>query len=263
MKIKTTLLLALLCLPSITLGETDALALMRQVDARAEGETMTGTATLQLIDRRGGTRTQKVRLVRVYEGKDRRSLLFYDSPAQVRGTAFLTYDYADAAREDDQWIYLPALRKPRRVSASDRGDYFLGTDLTYEDLKRPSKVNLDDWVFESANPVPLNGIELQAVKARPVSEAVAKELGYGRSLIYVDPATAMLHRVEFWDLQDRPLKVIDMSDIRQVDGIWTAHRIQVQHHKTGHQTLLEFEHIAYDQPVDTQVLLPNRLERGL
>lgn len=253
--------LSLVALPATLRAEIDVQHLMQQVDARAEGDTFSGAAVFRLTDRNGGERIQNVRLFRQYQGDDRRSLLFYDQPAKVRGTAFLTYDYA-SSQEDDQWIYLPALRKPRRISASDRGDYFLGTDLTYEDMKRPSKINLKDWQFTFAGEVNVQGRTLQKISALPASPFISKELGYGRALIQVDASNATLQRIDFWDLQDQPLKSVEMDDIRLVDGIWTAHHIHVTHHKSGHHTDIRFDSVAYNERQNDQMYQPNRLDRG-
>lgn len=104
---------------------------------------------------------------------------------------------------------------------------------------------------------------LSKIAATPASPAIAEELGYGRALIYVDASNATLHRIEFWDLKDQPLKIVDMDDIRAVNGIWTAHHIHVQHLKTGHQTDIRFDGVVYDQPLDEQMFQANRLDRGM
>ena len=98
---------------------------------------------MELIDRRGKSRVRETMGYRRYYGEEKRTVLFYQSPTNVRGTGFLTYDYPNADTDDDQWLYLPALRKVRRISSSDRGDYFLGTDFTYEDIKKETRIATD------------------------------------------------------------------------------------------------------------------------
>ncbi|MBV1920171.1 MAG: MMPL family transporter, partial [Pseudomonadales bacterium] len=92
-----------------------------------DGKHATRNLTMTLTDKRGKKRVRETIGYRKYFGKEKRTILFYKKPTNVKGTAFLTFDYPETAKDDDQWLYLPALRKVRRISAADRGDYFLGT----------------------------------------------------------------------------------------------------------------------------------------
>jgi uncharacterized protein len=240
----------------------DAHAIMRAVDARHEGETQRSRIRFELTDRRGKTRTQETVALRKYYGRDKRQVLFFLEPSNVRNTAFLTYDYADPARDDDQWLYLPALRKSRRISASNRGDYFLGTDLTYEDLKRQGKVSLEDWTFEQAGTEEVDGRLTVVIEGDPVSPAVAEELGYGRARWHVDTGNQTIVKIENWDIQGNRLKTATFSDIRQVKGIWTTHGIRVENHKTGHRTHLSISDVDYDVELDDGIFEEAALRRG-
>jgi len=80
-------------------------------------------------------------------GKDSKSISYFLKLANIRDTALLTYDYDGTARDDDQWLYLPALKKVRRISSSDRGDYFMGTDFTFEDIKQTPELEDYNWTL--------------------------------------------------------------------------------------------------------------------
>jgi hypothetical protein len=240
----------------------DADQVMAAVDARDEGETQRSTIVFELTDRRGKTRVQETVALRKYFGEDKKQVLFYLEPSNVRGTGFLTYDYAEPKRDDDQWLYLPALRKTRRISASDRGDYFLGTDLTYEDLKRQGKVTLEDWTFRSVGRETVDGVETVVIEGLPASEDVAAELGYGRARWYVNTANHTILKSENWDVQGNALKSARFADIRQVKGIWTTHDIEVVNHKTGHRTHLQLADVDYGVEVDDSTLEERALPRG-
>ena len=269
------LLGGLLLVPNATFadeaGETDAAIeldglsgdeIVRRVNARDEGEHATRRLRMELIDKRGKTRVRQTFGFRKYYGKEKRTILFYESPKNVKGTGFLTYDYPEEDRDDDQWLYLPALRKVRRISASDRGDYFLGTDLTYEDMKKEGKMNAADYTHERKGLEEVDGHPCYAVEHVPVSEKVAKELGYGRLITYTDPEIWMTRRIEFWDPKGNHLKSLRTLDIREVDGIWTPHRFEVQNHKTGHRTVFTFSEVDYESPVDDDLFTERALRRG-
>ena len=119
----------------------EAEEIVASVNAVDDGQQVTSDLTMILTDRRGKQRIRKTKSYRKYfptaeaAKQEKKTVFFYQSPKNVKGTGFLTYDYPQADRDDDQWLYLPALRKVRRISASDRGDYFMGTDFSYEDIK--------------------------------------------------------------------------------------------------------------------------------
>jgi hypothetical protein len=241
----------------------DGRSLMEQVVARDEGEWVSRRIRLELEDRRGTKRVEETRSFRRYYGADKKSVIFYLEPTNVRDTAFLTYDYADPDRDDDQWLYLPALRKVRRISASNRGDSFLGTDLTYEEIKKENKVELADYQFSTKGKETVDGAECWVVESTPVDREVAKELGYSRVRSRVDPEIWMSRRVEYWDLNGNLLKTVHNEEIARVDGVWTVRRLSVENHKTGHRTRLAFSDVDYRTEVDDEMFEQRRLRRGM
>jgi uncharacterized protein len=234
----------------------------QRINARDEGEASSRRITMELIDRRGGVRVREALFFRRFFAEEKRTVIFYESPTTVRGTAFLTWDYADADREDVQWLYLPALRKSRRIAASDRGDYFLGTDLTYEDVKKETKVALEDYTWRTLGEEEVDGHRCLRVEAVPVSEAIARELGYGRVEFFVDAEIWMVRRAEYHDRAGRHLKTSRVTEIRHVDGIWTPHRIEVTNHRTGHRTVFTISDVDYDRELPESLFTEPALRRG-
>ncbi len=235
----------------------------RRINARDEGVAVARNLTMHMTDRRGKTRTRETRGFRKYYGDDKRTVIFYLQPKNVKDTAFLTWDYADPDRDDDQWLYLPAMRKVRRISASDRGDYFLGTDLTYEDIKLETRVSMADYTRVTTGEDAVDGHHCYLVEATPVDQATAKELGYGKVEQCVDNKIWMVRRARFWDTRGNLLKTVYFRDIRQVQGIWTQHRIEVKNHKTGHKTLFLFSDVDYRHGVSDELFTREALRRGL
>ncbi len=240
----------------------DGTKVMEQVVARNEGSWVTRDLRMELTDRSGTTRVQETKAFRKYYGAEKRTVIFYVNPTNIKGTAFLTYDYPDAEVDDDQWLYLPALRKVRRISASNRGDYFLGTDFTYEEIKKENKLELSDYAFNSVGWEDVAGNPTIVVEGLPVDEDVAKELGYSRVLWRVDPTIWMSRKTEFWDTNGNHLKTITLPQVEQIDGIWTALRIQAVNHKTGHRTNFAFSNVDYSSPVADQRFEQSLLKRG-
>jgi hypothetical protein len=218
---------------------------------------------MKMIDRRGKVRQRETLTFRKYYGLEKRTVLFYQSPKNVKDTGFLTYDYPDADKDDDQWLYLPALRKARRISASDRGDYFLGTDFTYEDIKKEGKFELSDYHFKTIEKSSLRGKEVLLLEAVAVDEETAKELGHSKVLAWVDTSNWIVLKSQSWDINQNELKTAVMSDIRLIDGIWTRHNLIVDNHKTGHHTEFSFSQVDYNTEVKDRIFTRQSLTRGV
>lgn len=233
------------------------------LNAVDEGEYVSSTLNMRLVDKRGKVRERIAKSYRRYFGEEKRTILYYTEPANVEGTAFLTYDYAETEEEDDQWLYLPALRKVRRISASDRGDYFLGTDFTYEDIKQAGKIEIEDHHFALMGTDELNGRKMYKVEAIPKNDELIEVLGYNRAMIWVDAENWVSMQVDFWDVAGNPLKRYQVEELVQIDSIWTRQRIRVSHHKTGHSTEFHFENVDYQSPVDEDFFTKRALSRGI
>ena len=233
----------------------------QRINARDEGKAVSRTVTMELINRRGKKRIRETRLFRRNVGDERQSILFYTKPRNVKGTAFLTLDYPD--RDDNQWLYLPALRKTRRISAANRGDYFLGTDFTYEDIKLDTRVGYADYTWKTTGEETIEGHRCYIVEGIPVNPEIAKELGYSRLLAWVDKDIWMGRKIEYWDVQGNPLKRVVLQNIRQVQGIWTVHYLEAFNHKTGHRSVLTFRDVDYQQHLKDDLFTQRALRRGL
>lgn len=245
-------------------GETPGgLDIAKRINARDEGVAVSRNLTMEMIDRRGKKRVRETRGFRKYFGDEKRTVIFYLKPKNVKETAFLTYDYPQADRDDDQWLYLPAMRKVRRISASNRGDYFLGTDFTYEDIKKESKVSIEDYSWKTVGEEVIDGHHCYIVESIPVNDKVAKELSYSKVLSWVDSKIWMVRKSKRWDARGNELKTIFTRDIRQIQNIWTAHNIDVSNHKTGHSTRFIFSDIDYSKGVKDKVFTQQALQRGL
>ncbi len=245
----------------------------QKINELDDGEHRVNYMDMKLTDRRGKVRERKTISYRKYFGDEKRTVLFYRSPRNIKNTGFLTYDYSDIQKDDDQWLYLPALRKARRISASDRGDYFLGTDATYEDIKLEGKLSLADFSYtslriEAISPEErvtygLADKEYLVIEGKPLTPEAAKELGYGRSLNWVDQDSWIIVKGQLWDVNLNPLKDLYVGDIRKVDGYWTRHQLTILNHKSGHKTEFTFSEVDYKEPVKDSLFSRQALTRGV
>jgi len=123
--------LALLAALPVHADDPRAREIMERVDARDDGDDQTSRLDMILIDKRENQRVRELLSFAKDVGEDTYTMLFFLSPADVKDTGFLTYDYDDESRDDDQWLFLPALRKTKRIASGDKSGSFMGSDFTY------------------------------------------------------------------------------------------------------------------------------------
>ncbi len=243
-------------------GALTANKIVKHVNDRDPSQQHSQAITIELIDQSNVRRVRETRLQRKKVDGVTRTAIYFTGPRSVRGTSFLTYDYKEEGRDDDQWLYLPAMRKIRRLSGSDRGDSFLGTDMTYEDMKLSSKLSADDYAWVRLDDEDVAGAPHRVIEGQTINEEVAEEIGYSRMRVWVDPSTWIPRVAEIWDVAGNPLKRVEVSDIRQIDGIWTPHHIEVANHKGSHRTILRISEVDYTTDIDESRLTQNALRRG-
>lgn len=245
--------------PSEAAERLSAAEVVERVNDRAEGRTLKRDLTMELISADGSTRTRKATVLRRYNGDTKELVVFFTAPANIAGTAFLTYDYADPAREDDQWMYLPALRKVRRISASDRGDSFFGTNFSYEDVKKGYKIEASDYVFSST----ADEGDVHVVEGSVTDSATASEVGHKRAVWRIDGTTWLPVRERYFDVAGNPAKEIRIERVANIQGFDTPLEVRAENLKTGHVTQFTFDEIAYNVDLPDRLFNKAALRRGL
>ena len=236
--------------------------IVRRVNARDEGESVSRTWEMELVEKDGTIRARTLRSYRRRFGDDKRAALFFEDPPTVKGTALLSFDYADPTRPDDQWFYLPALRKSRRVALPERGRAFLGTDFSFEDMKRETQLSLGDYAWQAIGEEVVDGHRCFVIEATPIDERVARELGHSRVRVRVDAEIWFPRFAEYWELNGSPQKTIRLLDVEKVQDIWTAQRIEAENLATGHRTMLRFRDIDFRAEIPEELFSEAALRRG-
>lgn len=230
---------------------------------RPEGEAMRRVVDITLTDRRGRTRERSALILKRSDAGMRTTRFTYLAPKSVYDTAFLSRDYYAAEEGDDRWLYLPATRKVRRIPASDRGDYFLGTDFTYEDIQSEFKLPLEDYEFSFAGEVVSDGRTLVKLAGVTKTPELAKTLGYGGFEALVDSGNWLFKEILFRDTAGEPLKTVTVHSAQQFAGIWTATDIEVINLQTKHQTRFAYREVEYPEQLPAEAFDPAALSRGL
>lgn len=262
--IKLVILLIPLVLSfSVVADDAKARQIMDKVDARDEGDNRTSDMEMILIDKRGNERVRKIRSLLKYKGDDSLRIMFFLTPADVSNTGFLTYDYDDSKRDDDQWLYLPALRKSKRISNNDKSGSFMGSDFSFSDL---TSRDLDDYSFELKKEMDVKGDKVWIIQSTPKDEATIEETGYTKSILFVRQDNYVIIRSIHWLKQGKKKKFMNVKKLENIDGIWTPTEIHMTTKRgkaTQHKTVLKFHDVKYNQGLDESIFTVRRLEKGL
>ncbi len=237
--------------------------IMEKVDARDDGDNQVSDMEMILIDKNGKKRGRKIRAFGKDKGEDTRRLMFFIEPADVEDTAFLTYDYDQSDKDDDQWIYLPALRKTKRIATSDKSGSFMGSDFTYSDM---TKRDLDDYDYTLLKEVKVRDADTWLIQAVPRSKEVIDRTGYTKSVLYVQKDNFMVIRGVHWVKKGNRLKYMDVKKLTLIDGIWVATEMHMTTRKGKtrlHKTIMTFENVRFNQDLKEDFFSIRRMEKGL
>ena len=249
--------------PSAWADDPRARAIMEKVDARDDGDNQTADMEMILIDKQGNQRVRRIATFSKDKGPDTYRLMFFRHPADVKDTAFLTWDYDDPDRDDDQWLYLPALRKTKRIASSDKSGSFMGSDLNYSDM---TDRNLADYDFYLKKEIEVKGVKAWLIESIPRSKKVIKETGYTKSLLIVRQDNHFVIRAVHWVKDGGYLKYIDVKGLVQIEGIWVAiemHITKKKGKKLAHKTILKMDDVKFNQNLDLDLFTVRRMEKGL
>jgi hypothetical protein len=258
-----TVALGLTSLPgAASADDPKAREIMVQVDERDDGDNQTANLEMILIDKRGKKRVRELKSFGKDKGEDTYSMLFFLSPADVQDTGFLTYDYDDADRDDDQWLYLPALKKTKRIAASNKSGSFMGSDFSYADMTdRP----LERYDFTLLKESEINGDAVWVIQAVPATKEEINETGYTKSVLFVRKDNFVAIRSKIWLKKGNRNKYMEVKELEQIDGIWVPTLVTMTTKKgkqTLHKTLLRTSDVKFDQPLDYDSFTVRGLEAG-
>jgi len=230
--------------------------IMVLADERPDGDSRKSLMKMELVNKRGSKRVRTMLSYSKDQGKDKKTIMFFREPADVKGTGFLTWDYNDEDRDDDRWLYLPAMKKTRRISGSSaKKEYFMGSDFTYDDMGNRS-VDADD--HKLLHEEVLEGVPCYVIESKPRSDGGL----YSRHISWISKDNYIAMKVEFYDREGGLMKELKVNELRQIDGIWTAIRMTMHNHQRNHKTIIVLEEMQYFVPVDNSLFTVNSLEKG-
>ncbi len=243
--------------------DAKAREIMLKVLDRDDGDNRTAEMEMVLIDKKGKKRLRKLKTFQKDRNEDTYGLMFFLHPADVKDTAFLNYDYNAPDHDDDQWLYLPALRKTKRIASTDKSGSFMGSDLNYSDM---TDLVLQDYDFFLKKEMTVGGHKVWIIESVPRSDKVIKETGYTKTWHFVRQDIYYVVRAISWVDKKNILKYLDVKTLEMIAGIWVGtemHIFKKQGKKTLHKTILRLHDVQFNQPLDFDLFTPRTMETGI
>ncbi len=221
----------------------------------------TANMVMELRNKHGdvSTRTIRIKTLEV-TGDGDKSMSIFDKPADVKGTAFLTYSHA--IKPDEQWLYLPALKRVKRINSKNKSGPFMGSEFAYEDLasqeveKYTYKYIRDEKLKTREFP---DGVDCFVVERYPVYE----HSGYTRQLAWVNKDRYVAEKIEFYDRKNDLLKTLINDGYKQyLEQYWRPNEMFMENHQTGKSTLLKWENYKFKNGLSDKDFSRNSLKRA-
>jgi hypothetical protein len=243
MKFKYGLLSILLLITTIhaCLGQTSGFWVAQKVDEREKGEDASLQMDMVLIDKKGRERERRLFIIRKdFDGNDK-LLLKFTYPNDIRGTSFLVWEHEE--RDNERFLYLPALGRVRRIATSEKDENFAGTDFSYEDISGRKLQNYTYRLLEEE--VMYENTKCYLLASYP-KEANAK---FPMIHSWIRKDNFVVIKADYYNNKEEIEKTFHVLKLDKVDGIWTSLELLMENHEMNHKTFSKITHVVYNQGI--------------
>ncbi len=241
--------------PEVSGQKLSGKQIIEKVYNRDTGDDQTSDLTMTLIHKSGAQRVRKIKQFMKDMGDVDKSIMFFLSPADVKNTSFMSWAY-DSDKSDDQWIYLPALKKTKRISSDSKSDYFMGSDFTYDDL---GDRKLEDDTHKMLREETLDGVDYYVVESVPVDE----DYMYSKTIVWVNKANFIGLKKEFYDEDEDLLKILSIKSTEKISGIWVINKSEMKNVQKNHRTTIELNNVQINTGMSESKFSERMMIRGL
>jgi outer membrane lipoprotein-sorting protein len=219
------------------------------------GDAQTSNLTMTLINKSGKERIRKIKQFTKDLGDVEKSIMFFQSPADVKNTSFMSWTY-DSDKSDDQWIYLPALKKTKRISSDSKSDYFMGSDFTYDDL---GDRKLDDDTHELIGEETIDGVDYYLVESTPKDE----EYMYSKTKTWIRKDNFIGLKKEFYDEDEELLKILRIKKFEEISGFLVITSSEMENVQKEHRTTMIIGGVEINTNISASKFTERMMARGM
>jgi hypothetical protein len=177
----------------------------------------------------------------------------------VKGTGFLTFDYRE--NDDDKWLYMPALRKTRRIVSSENVKSFMGSEFSYADMTTPT---VEDFTYNILGEEEINSVLCWKIEITPKDDDIADENGFSKKISYIEKQDYVIRKVVYLDLDEELHKEFTVYEIKELDTQNRKYRlmhIEMENKQNGRKSIMKVEKIHFKPNVKDEYFTIRYLER--
>lgn len=242
-------------------GELSATEIMEKNFMISKVRDSVSDATFTLINKAGQERVRKTFGTTKLQtnGLDNMRMVRFMAPPDVKGTVTLIIEHSD--RDDDIWVYLPALKKVRRLVSSNKKDSFMGTDFSYDDV---IGIRVKEWNHKIVKEEAVNGQDCYLIESTPVNDDIKNSSGYSKRHSWIRKDNLVMVKGETWDVAGQPFKSFRFSDVQQIDpanGKWQAMKMEAENIDNGHKTVIQLENFKTNQGIKDDYFTTRYMEK--
>ena len=212
-------------------------------------------AKLKIYDAKGRERVRSVSTASKKFGDVNKTILKFTAPADVKGITMLIYDYDGKA--DDMWIYMPALRKTRRIVSSEKSKSFMGSEFTNADMSAP---NMNDFEYKILDTETYNDLICWKIESKCKDEDIEDENGFSKKIAWIEKTSNLCYKIEFFDFDGELYKIQTIEEYKkQQNGKYFAYLMQAKNIKTERKSVMNIQQFQEGSALTERVFAPSAI----
>jgi len=224
---------------------------------KTDAENIEMISTLIIEDASKRQRIREVASSRKKFGSTQKMILKFLSPPDVRGTAMLVFDHPD--RSDEMWIYMPALKKVRRIVSAEKGKSFMGSEFSNADMSKP---NPDDYKYKLITSEQINGEDYFVLELTCIDSKISKELGYLRKEVWISKSSKLASKTIYYNKHNKAIKQQTIKDYKRVgDSKYFAQSFVMKNLKNRRTSYLKVNKLQSGSQLSENMFKPEKLAK--
>jgi outer membrane lipoprotein-sorting protein len=233
----------------------NATEIIKKVYKRKSPKSGESDMKMTLVNKKGKTRVRVLHQFFKDYGTVEKKIMFFKTPADVKNTSFMTWSYDDETKDDDQWLYLPALKKVKRISNSNKDNDFMGSDFTYEDMENRNP-NRDTHKY-------IKTVKYKNEICYVIELTPKKEEQYSKRVAYIIKDKWIPIKVDFYDEDEALLKTLNITGYKNITGYWIITSQKMSNKQKNHQTTINISNVKVDVGVSDAMISQRAMAKGL
>ena len=257
MKIISLLIVAVFLSTTANVFSQSAREISDKASRQIDFEAMEMTLTLKIYDAKGRERVRKIATASKKFGETYKTLMKITAPSDVKGTAVLIYDHEN--KDDDMWIYMPALRKTRRILSSEKSKSFMSSEFTNADMSKP---NLNDFKYKILSSETYNNHLCWKIETICKTEDIEDENGYSKKNVWIEKGTYLCHKIEFYDFAGELFKIQYLEQYKkQSNARYFAFYMKMENIENGRKSVMTIDQFQIGSTLSESTFTPAMLEK--